>query len=162
MHFKYAKEYYSMLDTTDTSILKLIQQNAKLTIKDLSQRLNLTTTPIFERIKRMEREGYIAGYHARLNRQKVGYSLMVLCNVNLQSHQVEILQQFERDIMKLKEVNECFHLAGGNDYMLKVIVRNIDEYQQFAAVKLASIPNISTVQSNFVMTEVKNSQGINL
>ncbi len=151
-----------MLDSTDTAILTLLQKNAKLTIKDLSQRLNLTTTPIFERIKRMEREGYISGYSARLNRKKMGYSLMVLCNVNLQSHQVEILQQFEKDIKQFKEVNECFHLAGGNDYMLKVIVRNIEEYQEFATKKLATIPNISTVQSNFVLTEVKNSNGINL
>lgn len=145
------------IDTTDKSILKLLQQNGKYTIKELALKLNLTSTPIFERIKRLESDGYIESYKAILNRKKIGLSLLTFCNVSLKSHEASYISKFEKDILQFDEVIECYHTAGTYDYLIKVMVKDMDEYQYFVAKKLASIENIGQVQSAFVMTEVKST-----
>lgn len=145
-----------MIDTIDKSILNLLQENGKYTIKELASKLNLTTTPIFERIKRLENAGYILSYSAKIDRKKIGLSLISFCNVSLKSHETSYISKFEKDILQFEEVIECYHIAGMHDYLLKIMVRNMDDYQYFVAKKLASIENIGQVQSSFVMTEVKS------
>ena len=149
-----------MIDSTDKAILNLLQENAKYTIKELSLRLNLTSTPIFERIKRLENDGYILSYSARIDRKKIGLSLVSYCNVSLKSHETSFLEKFEKDIIQFNEVTECYHIAGMYDYLLKIMVKNMEDYQYFVAKKLASIDNIGQVQSAFVMTEVKSTSKI--
>jgi len=144
-----------MIDETDKSILRLVQQNSKYTIKELSSKLNLTPTPIFERIKRLEKEGYILSYKAVIDRKKVGLSLVVFCNISLKQHEASFISNFEKDIQQFTEVIACFHIGGMFDYLLKVIVQDMDAYQHFVAKKLASVDNIRQVQSSFVMAEVK-------
>lgn len=145
------------LDAADRTILQLLQQDAFLTTKEIAARLDMTTTPVFERVKRLEREGYIAQYTAVLNRRKVGLPMLVFCDVLLKEHNRDFLLRFEAAVVGLPEVLECHHITGEYDYLLKVAVRDMDDYQQFIKEKLATLENIGRVQSHFVMTEVKNS-----
>ena len=145
------------LDASDRAILQLLQEDAFLTTKEMAARLNLTTTPVFERVKRLEREGYIARYTALLDRRKIGLSMLVFCDVALKEHNRDFLLRFEESVVGLPEVMECHHITGEYDYMLKVAVRDMDGYQHFIKEKLAALENIGRVQSHFVMTEVKNS-----
>jgi len=146
-----------MIDTIDQSILRMLQVNSKLTIKEIANKLNLTPTPIFERIKRLEKEKYITSYRAVIDRKKIGLSLLVFCNISLNQHEATFISKFERDIQQFSEVIECYHIGGMFDYLLKVVVYDMDTYQNFVAKKLASVDNISQVQSAFVMTEVKST-----
>jgi Lrp/AsnC family leucine-responsive transcriptional regulator len=111
-------------------------------------------------VKRLEKEGYIDRYVAVLNRKKVGLGLLVMCDVSLKEHNRDYIQQFESAVRQLKEVMECYHIAGAFDYLLKVVVTDMDAYQQFVKEKLATLDNIGRVQSYFVMTEVKSSTRI--
>ena len=149
-----------MLDSTDKEILKLLQSNGKYTIKEISSKLNLTSTPIFERIKRLENDGYIESYKAILNRKKIGLSLLAFCNISLKSHEASYISKFEKDILQFSEVIECYHVGGMFDYLIKVMVKDMDAYQSFVAKKLASIENLGQVQSAFVMTEVISKTNI--
>ena len=148
------------IDATDKAILRLLQQNGKYTIKELATKLNLTATPIFERIKRLENNGFIESYKAILNRKKIGLSIVVFSNVTLKSHEALFISKFEKDILQFDEVIECYHTAGVYDYLIKVMVKDMDDYQAFVAKKLASIDNIGQVQSAFVMTEVKSTTNL--
>lgn len=145
------------LDAVDRTILRLLQEDAFLTTKEIAARLDMTTTPVFERVKRLEREGYVAHYTAILNRRKIGLSMLVFCDVLLKEHNRDFLLRFEAAVVGLPEVLECHHITGEYDYLLKVAVRDMDDYQQFIKEKLATLENIGRVQSHFVMTEVKNS-----
>ena len=150
------------LDELDRQLLELLQTNAKRTIKEMAEQLHLSTTPVFERIKRLEKEGYIDRYVAVLNRKKVGLGLLVMCDVSLKEHNLDYIQQFETAVLQLKEVMECYHIAGAFDYLLKVVVTDMDAYQRFVKEKLATLDNIGRVQSYFVMTEVKISTSISV
>lgn len=143
------------LDKTDRAILVLLQQDAKMTIKEISNILHITSTPVYERIKRLEREGYIQRYAAIVDRNKVALSLMAFTTVSLDGHQSAYLDSFESDVKKLPEVIECYHIAGMFDYLLKVIVKDMYAYEEFVAKKLAALAHIGRVQSSFVMNEIK-------
>lgn len=145
------------LDAVDRAILHQLQEDASRTTKEIAAQLDLTTTPVFERIKRLEREGYIKGYTALLDRRKIGMQLLVFCDVSLKEHNRDYLLNFEKAVVELPEVLECHHVTGEYDYMLKIAVRDMDAYQRFIKEKLAILENIGRVQSHFVMTEVKNS-----
>ncbi|MEZ4772719.1 MAG: Lrp/AsnC family transcriptional regulator [Bacteroidia bacterium] len=146
-----------MTDHIDRSILRLLQKDAKMTTKELASQLSLTATPVFERVKRLEKDGYIKGYRAVLDRHKLNLPLVVFCNVELEKHREEFLARFEQDVQSLPEVVECYHIAGHYDYLLKVVVKDMEVYQHFVTRKLAALENIGKVQSSFVMTEVKDS-----
>lgn len=148
------------LDHIDVLILREVQQNGKTTIKELSEITGLSSTPIFERLRKMENEKIIQGYRAELNAQKLGFGLMVMCYVSLRSHQSELIYKFQEDVVKIEEVLECYHIAGVYDYLLKVIVYDIESYQKFLGDKLATLGNIGNVQSNFIMNTLKSNGGI--
>lgn len=147
----------STLDATDRAILKMLQEDAFQTTKELASRLDLTSTPVYERVKRLEKEGYIKQYVALLNRRQVGLSLLVYCDVALKEHNREFLLRFEEAVVQIPEVLECHHITGEYDYVLKVAVHDMDAYQLFIKEKFASLDNIGRVQSHFVMTEVKST-----
>lgn len=148
------------LDATDRIILRLLQQNAYLTTKEIAAPLGLTITPVHERIKRLEREGYIERYTAVVNRRKVGLPLLVFCDVALKEHNREYLLRFEQFVGQFDEVLECYHVTGQYDYTLKVVVADMEAYQRFIKEKLATLENIGRVQSHFVMTEVKSTTAL--
>lgn len=142
-------------DKTDLLIVEHLQRDAKMTIKELAARLNLTSTPVYERIRGLEREGVITGYGARVNAEKLGYPLVAFCYVELERHHAAYIERFVHDVRELPEVKECYHIAGMFDYLLKIYSRDMSDYQSFISKKLASVPNIGKVQSSFVMAEIK-------
>ncbi|MFK7776139.1 MAG: Lrp/AsnC family transcriptional regulator [Saprospiraceae bacterium] len=145
------------IDAIDKRIIQLLQQDGKMKIKEVAHALKMTTTPIFDRIKRLEKEGFIEGYSTIVNKEKLGFNLVAFCTVSLESHHKEYLNQFVKDVKNIPEVAECYHIAGMFDYLLKIYVKDMVDYQNFITQKLASLPNIGRVQSSFVMTEVKNN-----
>jgi DNA-binding Lrp family transcriptional regulator len=128
-----------------------------MTNRQIAVELNLTTTPIHERIKRLRRDGFIEKYTIELNRKKLNKNLIVFCNVSLKEHAQQFLTQFERDVQTVPEVVECYCVSGGSDFLLKVIVSDMEEYKDFILNKLAAISNIGSAQSHFVITEAKHS-----
>lgn len=143
------------LDAIDLQILDLLTKNGKLGNKEIAAVIGLSTTPTFERIKRLERKGIIKGYTAILDKKKIGKGLQVFCQVSLKSHNAEIIDGFEAEIIHLSEVTACYHIAGDFDYSLFIEVSDMDEYQHFLKQKLANIPNIANVQTAFVMSTLK-------
>ena len=150
------------LDETDIQILKTLQKNAKLTTKELADAVHLTPTPVFERQKRLEKNGYIIKYVAVLDPEKLDQGLLVFCKVKLKQINHEIADAFVRRIMRIPEVTECYNTSGAYDYLLKVRARDMKQYQEFVLNKLGAIESLGSLESTFVMAEVKNEQGINV
>ncbi len=150
------------LDQIDLKILRTLQKNAKLTTKELAEAVNLTPTPVFERQKRLEKQGYIKKYVAVLDPDKLNQSLLVICMVKLQQINNSIAQRFTAEINKLPEVIECYNTSGNYDYMLKVRSSDMKHYQEFILNKLGVIENVGSIESTFVMSEVKQNNGINI
>lgn len=151
-----------VLDETDLQILRTLQKNAKLTTKELADAVHLTPTPVFERQKRLERQGYIKKYVAILDPDKLGLGLLVFCKVKLTQINHEIADAFVRRIMRIPEVTECYNTSGQYDYLLKVRAANMKQYQEFILNKLGEIENLSSIESTFVMSEIKQNYGIKL
>ncbi|MFN5032107.1 MAG: Lrp/AsnC family transcriptional regulator [Flavobacteriia bacterium] len=145
------------LDEIDLKIVAILEENSKKGTKELAQEVGLTVTPTFERIRRLERRGVIKGYVAKIDQAKIGRNLLVFCQVSLKTHTTELLENFEKQVVELKEVEACFHIAGNYDYLLQARIHDMQEYQFFLKSKLAAIPNIANVQSSFVMTTLKIS-----
>ena len=150
------------LDKTDLQILRTLQKNAKLTTKELADAVHLTPTPVFERQKRLERQGYIKKYIAVLDPDKLDRGLLVFCKVELKQINREIADDFTRRIQHIPEVTECYNTSGTYDYLLKIRAADMRQYQEFVLNKLGTIESLSSLESTFVMSEVKQSYGINL
>lgn len=150
------------LDEIDLQILKTLQKNAKLTTKELAEAVHLTPTPVFERQKRLEKKGYIKKYIAVLDPEKLDLGLQVFCKVKLVQINHEIADNFVRQIQRIPEVTECYNTSGAYDYLLKVHARDMKQYQQFILNKLGDIDNVGSIESTFVMSEVKQSYGISI
>ena len=151
-----------ILDEIDLQILKTLQKNAKLTTKELADAVHLTPTPVFERQKRLEKKGYIKKYVAILDPEKLGQGLQVYCKVKLKQINHEIADAFVRRIQRISEVTECYNTSGAYDYLLKVRARDMKQYQEFILNKLGEIENLSSIESTFVMSEVKQTYGLSL
>ena len=151
-----------ILDDIDLQILKTLQKNAKLTTKELADAVHLTPTPVFERQKRLEKKGYIKKYVAILDPEKLGQGLQVYCKVKLKQINHEIADAFVRRIQRIPEVTECYNTSGAYDYLLKVRARDMKQYQEFILNKLGEIENLSSIESTFVMSEVKQTYGLSL
>ncbi|UJF30249.1 Lrp/AsnC family transcriptional regulator [Kaistella sp. 97-N-M2] len=146
-----------MIDEKDKKLLILLQTDAKKTTKQLAQELNLSVTAVFERIKKLEKQQVIQKYVALLNHEKIQKNFIVLCHVKLARHRKEYISQFENEITQFSEVLECFHVSGDYDYILKICVRDIQEYREFMVSKLTNLQHIGSTQSSFMIKEVKNS-----
>ncbi|NNE55189.1 MAG: Lrp/AsnC family transcriptional regulator [Flavobacteriales bacterium] len=145
------------MDKIDQQILGLLQQDAKLNIKEIASELNMTKTPIYERIKRLEREGVIEKYVAVVDRKKLASSMLVFCSVRLEEQKLAEIEKFEAAISEIPEVLECYLMGGASDFLLKVVVKDLEAYHQFSSGKLAALPNVSQIKSFFVLDEVKRS-----
>jgi len=149
------------MDATDKKILELLQQDTKKTTKELSVKLNLSVTAVYERIKKLEREGFIEKYVALVNRNKVNKGFVVFCHLKLLQHTKEFINQFEKEVVKLNEVLECFHVSGDYDYILKICVKDMEEYREFMVTKLTTLQHIGSTHSTFMIGEVKNTTAFN-
>ncbi|MVM41869.1 winged helix-turn-helix transcriptional regulator [Spirosoma sp. HMF3257] len=146
-----------IVDATDRKILDLLQQNAHLTIQDIGKQINLSKTPVHERIKRLEREGIIDRYVTIIDKKKLGNLLMVYCQVTLDRQTRDSFTAFEVDVRELPEVLECNRVSGTFDYLLKIVSRDMDTYNHFYQEQLSIIPGTLHISSFFVMSEIKNS-----
>ena len=142
------------LDAIDIKILKVLQQNAKLTTKELAEAVHLSPSPTFERQKRLEREGYIQKYVAIVDPNMAGNDMMVLCNIRLKQHGKEYAREFVDAVKEMEEVTECY-TSGDFDYIIKVFVRNMPHYQDFVLNRLGEMESIGSVHSVFVIGTVK-------
>ncbi|MEB8328924.1 Lrp/AsnC family transcriptional regulator [Flavobacteriaceae bacterium KMM 6897] len=147
-------------DEIDVRLLGLLQQDCKKTTKEYANQLNLSVTAVYERIKRLEKSGCITKYVALVDKKKVNKLFIVLCHVKLVQHTKEFLTQFERDVLKLQEVVECYHISGDYDYILKIHVSDMEAYRDFMVAKLTAINHIGSTQSSFVIAEVKHTTAI--
>ncbi len=148
------------LDQVDHQILKLLQQDAKLNVNDIAQQLHLTKTPIYERIKRLERSGVISKYVALVDRKKFTPSIIVFLTGSLNVSKFEQTQDFYEAVMDIDEVLECYLLGGDKDFFLKVIAKDLDSYHDFYSDKIASIPFVGEIRSSFVLKEIKHTTTI--
>lgn len=145
------------LDGKDLAILKLLQQNARATVKEISEKIHLSTTPVHERIKRMEESGVIRQYATLVDHTKVKKGLMVICYVSLKEHSKNAGNKFIKTIHELNEVIECYNISGEFDFMLKVVCEDMNTYYDFHVNKLSPIENMGHVQSVFVMGIIKQT-----
>jgi len=150
------------LDTIDKALLQLLQEDAKQTNKKLSLQLNLSVTAVYERIKKLEREGVITKYVSLLDKEKVNKGFTVFCHIKLVQHAQDYLTKFEEEVTSLDEVLECFHVSGDYDYLLKVVVKDIKQFRSFMVNKLTTIKHIGSTQSSFSISEVKNTTQLTL
>jgi Lrp/AsnC family leucine-responsive transcriptional regulator len=144
------------MDAIDKRILMVLQNDAKANIKMIAEKSGLSVSPTFARIKKLEQLGYIKKYVALLDEVKIGKSIQVFCQVTLSIHSKEVIDNFKKQIAKLHDVMGCYHVSGNYDFLLKIAVKDMNEYQQFAVEKLSIIEGISNVQSTFVLEEIKN------
>ncbi|WP_297707125.1 Lrp/AsnC family transcriptional regulator [uncultured Eudoraea sp.] len=148
------------IDAKDRELLALLQEDSKWTTKEYANRLGLSTTAVYERIKRLEKTAVITRYVALVDKNKVNKAFMVLCHVKLIQHIKDYVLQFEREVVQLEEVSECHHISGDYDYILKVNVSDMETYREFMVTKLTAIKNIGSTQSSFVINEVKYSTAV--
>ena len=151
------KEQMPILDKKDLEILKFLQQNARMTVREIADKVHLSTTPVHERIRRMEAAGVITQYATLVNAAKIGKGLMVICYVSLKQHSKNAGAKFIKSIMEMNEVLECLTISGEFDFMLKVVTENMDSYYDFHVNHLSEIENVGNVQSVFVMGVIKNT-----
>ena len=150
------------MDAIDKKLLGLLQNDTKKTTKELSGFLNLSVTAVYERIKKLEREGVISKYVAILDRNKVEKAFVVFCHIKLIQHTKDFVTTFESEVVKLNEVLECFHVSGDYDYILKVHVKDMDEFREFMVTKLTGLKHIGSTHSSFMIGEVKNTTAFTL
>ena len=150
------------LDEIDKKILMLLQKNSRVTVKEISRQLNLSTTPIFERIKKLERSGVIDHYTAVLNPEKLGKKLNAFAHISLKDHSKELVNQFVERILKIPEVMECHYTAGNADFIIKILVEDMNKYNEFVIEKLLEIPNIGKLESYLSLNVPKKSSVIEL
>ena len=143
------------LDHLDIEILKYLQVDARMTIKEIASKLNISTTPVFDRMKKMERVGLIKSYVALVDRKMIGKNLIVFVHISIKDHGKDAIDDFVDSIIKFPEVLECHHVSGDSDFLIKLVVEDIEMYNRFILDKLAVIPNIGKVESRFSLSERK-------
>ena len=151
-----------ILDTTDKKLINLLQKDCKQTTKRLATQLNLSVTAIYERIKKLEKEKIIKQYVALIQKNKIDSSFLVFCHLKLIQHSKEYVTNFEREVIKLDEVSECFHVSGDYDYILKIYVKDMEAYREFMINTLTALKHIGSTHSIFTIGEVKNTTAISL
>lgn len=148
------------MDIIDKKILVLLQEDTKKTTKELSLLLNLSVTAVYERIKKLEREKIISKYVALLDKNKLDKGFGVFCHIKLIQHNVNSVTTFEKEVVQLNEVLECFHVSGDYDYILKVSVKDMEAYREFMLTKLTALQHIGSTHSIFMIGEVKNTTAL--
>ena len=150
------------LDATDIKLLRLLQEDARLTTKQLAAKVNLSTTPVFERLNRLERDGFIQKYVAILDAEKLNLGFEVFCSVKLKQMSRDVAHAFVDVIKDIPQVTECYNISGEFDYLLKIHAPDMKYYNEFIINVLGTVDSIGSIQSSFVMKEIKHSYGLNL
>lgn len=148
------------LDDTDKKLLKILQENSNLTTKELAAAVELSPTPVYERQRRLEREGVVKKYVAVVDPKKVGNNIVAFCNICLKQHNQKYGFAFMKAVEKIEEIVECYNTSGDYDFMIKVCVRDMEHYQSFVLNKLGLIESVGSLHSVFVLGEVKNTHAV--
>ncbi len=145
------------LDDIDITILRILQNDSKKTAKEIAKTLNLTPSPVYERIRRLENQGFIKKYVAILDKKRIDRSVTTICQVSMRYHNEAFIEKFEEQIQNLKEVQECYHMAGQVDFILKINTKDLESYHNFIKYKLSKIENIGVLNSTFVLKDIKHT-----
>ena len=148
------------LDKIDVKLLRILQRDSNLTTKEIAAKVNLSSTPVFERVRRVEKEGFIKRYVALLEAEKLDKNLCIMCNVRLKQHNGTLGREFMAAVNAIPEITECYNISGDFDYLLKIYVRDMKHYEAFVLDTLGAIPSVGSLQSNFVMSVVKQTPEI--
>lgn len=151
-----------MLNELDKELLKLLQKDSKQTNKAISHTLGLSVTAVYERIRKLEKNGIVSNYVALIDKKKVDKAFVAFCHVKLVQHSQDYVMKFEREVRKLDEVLECYHISGDYDYLLKVLVKDMEAFRDFMVKKLTKIDHIGSTHSMFMINEVKHTTAITL
>lgn len=151
------KEVSISLDEKDYEILRLVEENAKLTVREIAVKINLSATPTHERIKRLEKNKVIKNYAAILDKKKVNKGIMVICMITLREHNKKAGQDFIDAVMKFDEVLECYNISGDFDFMLKIVAESMDSYHDFFVNQLTEVSVMGHTKSIFVMSIIKET-----
>jgi Lrp/AsnC family transcriptional regulator, leucine-responsive regulatory protein len=143
------------LDTGDIAILTALQHDARLTVAELAEKVRLSTSPTWRRVKRLEEQGLITGYHAALDRRALGWGVLVFVNVTIEDHSEAAAKAFEKAVHALPEIVACWSVAGSADFLLQVVSSNLDEYAEFAMTTVRRLPGIKAMHTTFTLKEVK-------
>lgn len=150
------------LDKVDIQILRVLQENARLTTKELASKVSLSSTPVYERLKRLEAAGYIKKYMAVLDAEKLDRGFVVFCNIKMQRLSKEISENFAKVIRSIPEVTECYNVSGAYDFMLKIHAPDMRYYKEFVLNVIGTIEHLGSLESTFVMDELKHEYGIGI
>lgn len=145
------------LDQTDLQLLRILQEDCRLTTKELAAKVNLSSTPVYDRVKRLEKEGFVKKYVAILDYDKLNRGFAVFCNVKLKQLNATFAKEFSNSVKDLQEVTECYNISGDYDYLLKIQAPDMKYYQHFLLNKLGKLDTIRGIQSVFVMGDVKHA-----
>ena len=143
------------LDAQDAEILAALQGDARLTVAQLSDRIHLSTSPTWRRVKRLEEEGVITGYQASLDRRALGWGVLAFISVSIEDHSEAQARAFEKAVAALPEIVACWSIAGSADFLLQAVGRNLDTYAEFAMATVRRLPGIKAMQTTFTLKEVK-------
>jgi Lrp/AsnC family leucine-responsive transcriptional regulator len=149
-------------DAIDRKLLELLQTDSKQTNKELSSKLNLSITAVYERIKKLEKNGVIDKYVALISKEKIDKAFVAFCHIKLMQHSQEFVTKFEKEVIKIEEVVECYHISGDYDYLLKVHVKDMEAFREFMVKKLTTINHIGSTHSMFMINEVKHTTAISI
>ncbi len=150
------------LDATDYKILAALQDNSRLTVKELAASIHLSTTPTFERVKRLEREGYISKYVAVLDADKLDCGFVAFCYIKMKQHTYENSMRIMEAVQRIPEIAECYNISGEYDFLLKIYTRDMKSYQKFILRILGDLDCIGSLNSSFVLGQVKNTHTLPL
>lgn len=143
------------IDKIDKLIIQLLKEDAKMSTKEIADKVGISKTPVYERIKKLEKNGIIEKYIAVIDNKKLINGMFVFCSVSLDVQKLKEIELFKEEVKRLPEVLECYLMGGANDFLLKVLVRNLDDYHQFSSGKLAALNNVNQIKSTFVLDVVK-------
>jgi DNA-binding Lrp family transcriptional regulator len=150
------------LDTLDKSVLRALQLDGRLSNVELAQKVSLSPPAALNRLRRLEKDGYIRRYTAVVDREKAGYDLLCFVHISLQMHQLEQVEKFRKLMRQMPEVLECHHITGEYDYLLKVALRNSKDMERFVVDRLTPIHGVSRIHTSLVLTEVKSTTALPL
>lgn len=149
-----------VLDAIDRELLTVLQANARISNAELARRVELSPSGLQKRLRRLEVNGYIERYATILNRHKIGYELMVFVHISLQRHIASGFEAFRQEVVRLPEVLECYNLTGADDYILKVIVKDVSHLENFLLRQLTAMPAVDKVRTGLVLNEIKSTTSI--
>lgn len=148
------------IDATDRVLLKALQDNARLTTSELAQQTQMSQSPCWRRVKRLEDAGLIAGYHARLDRRALGYGVMAFVTISIEGQDEEHSLDFERAVGEIPEVVMCHGVSGPEDFVMLVVAKDLDDYSALMQQKLRRLPGVKMMRTSFSLQEVKGLDGL--